>query len=94
MAPNLIDGLRSSSLATHLSPAEVEWFVQQPHRQSAPTTAPAGGKRRRASLALVLREVEGRVELLVIKRTVSPRCGRPSTLSSRPKLQTYVTCGV
>lgn len=78
MAPNLIDRLRSSSLATETCPADVEWFLQQPHRQSAQTTAPAVGTRRRASLALVLREMEGRVEMLVIKRTVSPRCGRPS----------------
>jgi len=74
MAPNLIDRIRSSSPTTQPSAADVEWFLKQP-LQSSPAAAPAsvGGRRRRASLALVLREVDGRVEMLVIKRTVSPR---------------------
>lgn len=47
-----------------------------PTGDSAAATATGGGlpvRSRRASLSLVLREVEGKVEMLVIKRAANPR---------------------
>lgn len=61
---------------------EREWFDLRvrPGLASAPAGESAadvaGGvpvRSRRASLSLVLREVEGKVEMLVIKRAVNPR---------------------
>lgn len=78
MKPNLIDSLRCSP--TLQPPAATElatWFgAQQPQSaqgDSSDDTA-VRVRPRRASLSLVLRQVEGEVQMLAIKRAVSLRC--------------------
>lgn len=77
----LVERLKSSPTLRPLGELDKDWF----YSSSRPAGALLGddgqnGAKRKASIALVLREVEGRdgggrssVEMLVIKRAVRPR---------------------
>ncbi|CAM9269204.1 unnamed protein product [Ectocarpus fasciculatus] len=83
MAPanDLVDRLRSSSKLRQPTPTEAAWFGLQVRAgkdtcSSVPAVDSAAGvtvRPRCASLSLILREVDGKVEMLVIKRAVSLR---------------------
>lgn len=72
MEANLIDRLRCSPILRRPSSPELAtWFGEA---EGDSTEHPVQVRPRRASLSLVLRQVEGEVEMLVIKRAVSLRC--------------------
>ena len=76
MPNDLIARLRCSSTLGKPSVQDKDWF----NLQSGQSPVPRAGDRvsarprpRRASVSLVLRETEGKVEMLVIKRATNPR---------------------
>ncbi|CAN0043710.1 unnamed protein product [Ectocarpus sp. 6 AP-2014] len=80
MAPanDLVDRLRSSSKLRQPTPTETAWFSLQARagKDSVPavdSAARVSVRLRCASLSLILREVDGKVEMLMIKRAVSLR---------------------
>ncbi|CAM9922570.1 unnamed protein product [Scytosiphon promiscuus] len=74
---NLVDKLRCSTLLRQPSVSETKWFNLQDrpglHPVPSGDSVPAVSRPRCASLALVLREENGKVEMLVIKRATSLR---------------------
>lgn len=79
----LIQRLKSSSTLRSLGDLDKDWFCSSERRANllADGSNSNSARRRRASIALILREVggsacdggQGRVEMLVIKRALRPR---------------------
>lgn len=73
MSSGFVNGLKTSATLRSPTALDEEWFNGDRESRTQAISVERGARPRAAALALVLREVDGKVEMLVIKRATNPR---------------------